>query len=267
MASSAVSFSAQISFDAGNALRLTRDSHFHLEPPPPDRNIWRRKPPDFRLQAFAPRPPKRNSRAANQPWRFSADSDARVTQWRQDKAERVPVPPKGALQTDYEAAMAGAEETAQLPPFRARFRAERPYTAKLKAARADQGHRERYSAPQETDFRQYPPPQSLGLPEFCTHKEPDPYNLRHLLQNRPLVTGPLHEVVNLREASGTMAGPVRQPEKWEQRLHLPQLSWPVRPLEFTRYRIPWRDPHDAFMESVEERLTRKWICEREAASS
>jgi hypothetical protein len=29
-----------------------------------------------------------------------------------------------------------------------------------------------------------------------------------------------------------------------------------------RYRIPWRDPHDAFMENVEEKLSAKWTAEK-----
>ncbi len=64
------SFDGRTSFDAQQDLSKTRSSNFHIRPPPKDDDIWKKPPPDFRPQNFAPKPPKRNSREAMQPWKY-----------------------------------------------------------------------------------------------------------------------------------------------------------------------------------------------------
>ncbi len=63
-------FSGKTSFDATRELTKTRSENFKINPPQKDDDIWKRPPPDFRLQCFAPKPPKRNSREAMQPWKY-----------------------------------------------------------------------------------------------------------------------------------------------------------------------------------------------------
>lgn len=71
----AFSFENQSSYDANRELTRLRDINFRLRPPSKDDDIWKRPPPDFRPQCFEPRPPKRNSREAMKPWRYTDEKD------------------------------------------------------------------------------------------------------------------------------------------------------------------------------------------------
>lgn len=55
---------------------------------------------------------------------------------------------------------------------------------------------------------------------------------------------------------------LRQPPKWEKKLHLPHPSYPTRMMNTTRHRPLYRSPHSAFMERVETKLTKVWEEER-----
>ena len=63
-------FEAKTSYDASETLLHNRSEKFKVKPLPPDDDIWKRPPPDFRPQNFAPKPPKRNSRESQQPWKY-----------------------------------------------------------------------------------------------------------------------------------------------------------------------------------------------------
>jgi hypothetical protein len=41
-------FHAKTAHDADEALLHTRSENFNVPPPPPDRDVWKRPPPDFR---------------------------------------------------------------------------------------------------------------------------------------------------------------------------------------------------------------------------
>ena len=68
-------FEAKTSFNASDDLTQTRSKSFTIRPAPVDDDIWKRPPPDFRPQVYAPKPPKRNSREAVQPWKYTALCD------------------------------------------------------------------------------------------------------------------------------------------------------------------------------------------------
>ena len=55
---------------------------------------------------------------------------------------------------------------------------------------------------------------------------------------------------------------LRQPPKWESKLHLPHFSYPTRQKNTTRHRPLYRSPHSAFMERVENKLSQVWHEER-----
>lgn len=63
-------FESRTSYDASEALTLSRSENFRLPPPVVDDDIWKRPPPNFRAQNFASHPPKRNSRESMQPWKY-----------------------------------------------------------------------------------------------------------------------------------------------------------------------------------------------------
>ena len=68
-------FEAKTSFNASGDLTRSRSERFTIRPPLIDDDIWKRPPPDFRPQAYVPNPPKRNSREAVQPWKYTALCD------------------------------------------------------------------------------------------------------------------------------------------------------------------------------------------------
>ena len=75
-------FESKNSFDASLDLTKSRSARFAVKPPVPDNDIWKRPPPDFRLQVYNPKPPPRNSREAMKPWLYGTES-------RQEKAKKT----------------------------------------------------------------------------------------------------------------------------------------------------------------------------------
>ena len=63
-------FQSKTSFDATKELQKYRSATFTLPPSIVDDDIWKRSAPDFRPQRYAPKPAKRNSRDAMQPWKY-----------------------------------------------------------------------------------------------------------------------------------------------------------------------------------------------------
>ncbi|PAA63402.1 hypothetical protein BOX15_Mlig032252g1 [Macrostomum lignano] len=253
-------FEERVNFDARQELQKTRSKHFSVPPPVPDDDIWRRPPPDFRPQAWEPRPPKRNSRDAVQPWRYRLESDARYE-------AAAAVAPGDRLPALGQTAAQKKQQQQQKQRMQTLFRLMRPNTAKQRFVQEGALPREPYGTVGPHDFRQYPPIQSLGLPEFTTAIEKDPNNIRFLSRNRDTIVGPLHEIKNMRDASGTMWSAVRQPPKWDPRLHLQQNPFPNISCEYTRYRPRNRNPFDGFMDTVEAGLEKRWLAEKLAKST
>ncbi|CAC5406790.1 unnamed protein product [Mytilus coruscus] len=63
-------FHSKTQYDANETLIQIRSENYEPKEPIKDNNIWKRPPPDFRPQIFAPKPPKRNSRESMQPWNY-----------------------------------------------------------------------------------------------------------------------------------------------------------------------------------------------------
>ena len=49
---------------------MTRSDNFAPKPPPVDDDIWKRPAPNFKAQAHASKPPKRDSRDSMCPWKY-----------------------------------------------------------------------------------------------------------------------------------------------------------------------------------------------------
>jgi hypothetical protein len=60
-------FTSKTQYDANESLIQIRSENFSKVEPEKDNDIWKRPPPDFRPQIFAPKPPKRNSRESMKP--------------------------------------------------------------------------------------------------------------------------------------------------------------------------------------------------------
>lgn len=245
-------FHAQTAFDADKELEKFRSKNFRLAPLPLDNNVWRRPPPDFRPQAWEPKPPKRNSRDAMQPWKYRIASDAEFEATVEARKNHVSMP----------TAMSLPGKKNEKSGMRLRFRPLRAGSARMRSVRDAALQAGPYHNPQPHDHRALPLIQSLGLDEFETNHDKDPYNIRFLTKHKNTIIGPLNKNINLRNCSGTMWSAVCQPEKWENSLHLPREKWPSRPKEYTRYRLPFRDPHDAFLGNVELKLNNQWSTEQ-----
>ena len=83
-------FDSKTSYDATEALLQCRSDGFELPEPEVDDDIWKRPPPDFRPQCYAPNPPKRNSREAMKPWNYGTIPGKREIVKRQKGTVRLP---------------------------------------------------------------------------------------------------------------------------------------------------------------------------------
>merc|ERR1712226_233520 len=242
-------FEARTSYNATEDLLNTRSSSFKFRPPPPDDDIWKRPPPDFRPQVYAPKPPKRNSRDAVQPWKYGTIPGQKEVVKREESVKlphilQAKSVDEGIFQTTH-------------------FNIPDPYEAKLWMVKHGMYKAGMYHMPQPHDFRGYPPIKSLGLPEFETTYEKDPYNI-HFNSNRLNI----HHGINLnppseRDIRGRqMAPPLIQPPKWEARLIYPKDSWPEKYNAYTRFRRMGRVPKSALMERIDDHLSAQWAKEK-----
>jgi len=235
-------FHAKTSYDADEALLQTRSESFKLRPTEKDDDIWKRPPPDFRYAVYDPRPPKRNTQAAMQPWRYGPLGAAGA---RQRPPPRLP----GLLTAPPE----------RLKPLVTQFHIDRPFTAKKKFVRRGQNEPGAYQDPAPHDYRQYPPLKKLGLDEFVTKYEKDPFNIQFKSKRLNHIHGlpfepPTRDLVEGRQ----MAPPVPPPPQWEQALRLTKTLWPQKSAAYTRHRRRHRAAYSAFLERVEGQLDAAW---------
>uniref|UniRef100_A0A2C9LT61 Uncharacterized protein n=1 Tax=Biomphalaria glabrata TaxID=6526 RepID=A0A2C9LT61_BIOGL len=154
---------------AHDALLQTRSSHFRRRPAEQDKDIWKRKPPDFRYVVYDPHPPKRNTVDSMQPWRYGTIPGQREIIKRVRSEGHLP----RLLEDD------SNDEGTQ---FKTQFRLERPFTAKKKFVASGSNKPGEYESPKPHDFRGYPPIKSLGLDEFVTDYEKDPNGVKFKTQ-------------------------------------------------------------------------------------
>ncbi|ELT99161.1 hypothetical protein CAPTEDRAFT_197220, partial [Capitella teleta] len=134
-------FHSKTQHDASESLLNTRCKHFLPKQPIPDNDIWKKPPPDFRPQNFAPRPPKRNSRDSQQPWRYGTlPGEGKMT-----KRPKRPVHLPHILQP----------KTDSVTQFVTHFRdIPDAYAAKLQASKSAINDAGEYTGPQIHDFRE-----------------------------------------------------------------------------------------------------------------
>ncbi|XP_017552218.2 uncharacterized protein si:dkey-30e9.6 [Pygocentrus nattereri] len=114
-----------------------------------------------------------------------------------------------------------------------------------------------YKDPKPHNFR----PCAEELPDMVTCIEKDPGNLKFKTQS----LGAIAEV--RAESDHPHREPTRSMDtfkpaelKWDPRLILPKSPWPPKSASYTRHRRR-RGVHSAFMDRVEEKLTRSWMKE------
>jgi hypothetical protein len=71
--------------------------------------------------------------------------------------------------------------------FVTQFKSPSPVEVRVAFVRHGSYPKERYVMPTDHDFRGYPPIESLGLPEFATDYERDPFNIMFLNRHRQTI--------------------------------------------------------------------------------
>jgi hypothetical protein len=136
-------FHTRTRFDATQTILQSRSDSYIIRPPPSDNDIWRRKPPDFRAQDFAPRPPPRNSQYAVKPWLYSTQKDSFYEKGLQEKKEEILLPEIAKPMT----------QSADWPEFVRRFHIVDSEEARQAFVREGKFSDEPYEPPKPHDFR------------------------------------------------------------------------------------------------------------------
>lgn len=241
-------FTSKTQYDANESLIQIRSENFSKLVPEKDNDIWKRPPPDFRPQVFAPKPPKRNSREAMRPENYGTFPGKHVTVKRPVRNViphmlRPAKPDEGRMSL--------------------RFHIDRPFTAKKKFVREGMYKAGQFKNPQPHDFRGYPPIKKLGLDEFMTDFEKDPYSINFHTGRLNIIHGLPLEKATDRDTRGRQMAPPRTPDKkYDAELILSKGSWPTKPGELNRHRPRHRPAHSAFMDRVDRTLQHQWAREK-----
>lgn len=241
-------FSSKTNYDANESLIQIRSDNFNKHIPVKVEDIWKRPPPDFRPQKFAPRPPKRNSRESQQPWLYGTIPGQREI-IKRDRSKVVPHLLKPKVKEDR--------------GLVTMFHIDRPFTAKKKFVREGMYQPGEFIDPAPHDFRGYPPLKTLGLPEFVQKSDKDPFNIKFHTERLNIIHGDKVDKATDRDIRGQqMAPPLTPPPLHECHLFFDKGPWPVKNEQFTRFRLRHRPAHSAFMERTTRLLEAKWAREK-----
>jgi hypothetical protein len=131
-------FHSKTNYDANESLIQIRSDNFAKNIPVKEENIWKRPPPDFRPQVFAPKPPKRNTQDSQMPWLYGTIPGQREI-IKRDRPKVIP----HLLQSK-------TKEDKGLVTY---FHIDRPFTAKKKFVREGMNEPGEYNNPSPHDFR------------------------------------------------------------------------------------------------------------------
>lgn len=131
-------FNSKTNYDANESLIQIRSDNFHKNIPVKEEDIWKRPPPDFRPQVFAPRPPKRNTQESQRPWLYGTIPGQRETV----KRERPKVIPHLLK-----------PKTDEYKGLVTYFHIDRPFTAKKKFVREGMYEKGEFIDAAPHDFR------------------------------------------------------------------------------------------------------------------
>ncbi|CAH8633753.1 unnamed protein product [Dicrocoelium dendriticum] len=160
------------------------------------------------------------------------------------------------VRADKHSYRAAGVQRGKVKNFVTSFHSSRPFTAKKEFVKYGRLQLDAYKDPKPYDHRGLIPPKQLGLPEFNTVLEPDPLKLKFLNRTRPKIWGGLNTSYSTKYTSSSTIPPLKPPPKWTVELYLDPEPFPLRPCEFTRHRLQFRDPHELFLERVETELNR-----------
>lgn len=241
-------FHSKTNYDANEVLIQVRSENFSKKPEDKVEDIWTRPPPDFRPQKFAPQPPKRNTRDSQKPWLYGTIPG----QLEVIKRQRTVVLPHLLV-----------SKSDEVKRFNTYFHIERPFTAKRKFVRDGMNEKGHFEDLRLHDFRDYPPLKTLGLSEFVSQTEKDPFNIKFHTERLNTIHGDRVDKATDRNIVGIqMAPPKSPPLLHECHLLIDKGPYPVKNAEFTRFRIRQRPVHSALMERATQILEVKWAKEK-----
>ncbi|XP_043922690.1 uncharacterized protein LOC122798087 [Protopterus annectens] len=229
-------FERKRKFSAKQELARYRSENFLQPITLPDFDIWQRKPPDFTPKLY---------RSLNLPRKTSkiTNSDIRKTS-SYDAINKLQI----FTNTNISAAL-------DLPQFVTRFKNFGPYEANIQFVKTGQYPKDKYSNPKPHDFRQL----ETNIPDFDTSCERDPFNLKLKLEQISDVNESCHTMnirpKNIRLERLTTHKPADP--KWDKSLIFPKEPWPPKSASYTRHKRR-QNVHSAFMDRVNEKLTKVW---------
>ncbi|XP_066531599.1 putative uncharacterized protein C7orf78 [Hoplias malabaricus] len=146
-------------------------------------------------------------------------------------------------------------EQMTVPPFNTSYRPPDLLQLKLLFVKSGQFPRDLYANPKAHNFR----PGCEKMPEMVTCIEKDPGNLRFKLLSLGAIREDQAVPSILQRDTARKMNTFKPAElKWDTKLILPKSPWPPKSASYTRHRRR-RGVHSAFMDRVEEKLTKSWI--------
>ncbi|CAF0716745.1 unnamed protein product [Brachionus calyciflorus] len=216
--------------------------------------IETRKPIDFSVKLYHPKPLKRNSREAIKPWEY--DKYLKPSDLQNDK-EVTKISADKAIVNSYLTENSESNNKENEIDFEKSFRTLTPNGARIEASK-NMGFRdglEQFKNPQPYDFRglKY----LFGMPEFQTRFEKDPFDIKFLSSSLNQIHG-YERALNLREVDKglQMGDKVKKADPhYDPNLILPRLKFPNKFNGYSRYRNKDRSIESAFWDRVLPKLS------------
>ncbi|XP_029444845.1 uncharacterized protein LOC115084301 [Rhinatrema bivittatum] len=235
-------FAGKIKFSASRNLATKWSITSQQSHSAPDSDPWKRMPPDFSVRLYRSfKLPKQSMKEGKEKRESMQRTGIRFLE------------PGKELCKIQECHFPSVVKKGEPERFVTRFQHVGPYEAMLMFVKNGKYPNAIYTDPKPHDFRQY----ENDIPEFVTSCAKDPLNLK--LKSQQLST--VHRLPSLADKMHTGTGsfitykPLEL--KWDPRLILPKSSYPLKSASYTRHRRR-RGAYSAFMDRVEEKLTRSW---------
>ncbi|XP_072010985.1 putative uncharacterized protein C7orf78 homolog isoform X2 [Engystomops pustulosus] len=235
-------FTRQLKFTAQENLATDRSNNFISPKPILEKDIWKKKPPDFSVRLY---------RSLQVPRRSEEEED----DVKGRKSRHHPVHPvleeiRGAppLAPPLVPPLRKAEEPHN---FLTRFKPMEPFEANILYVRNGVYPKDKYKDPKPHDFRQY----ESNIQDFVTSYSRDPFNLKFKAQG--LSSSCELPPIDMKKSRARVKRFIlHKPDdpKWESQLLLPRSPWPAKSASYTRHRRR-RGVYSAFMDRVEEKFT------------
>ncbi|XP_078233282.1 putative uncharacterized protein C7orf78 homolog [Pogona vitticeps] len=235
-------FDLKEKFTTNLELALARNTVHALQQPrfPPEKESWTKQPPDFSYKLYITpsffKKPTGKSKELKKKMKTSTVHEE-LNRIRSRLFVQVLEPEKQ-------------------PKIITRFPHVGPYEAQLMFVKMGKFKSSKYQDPKPYDYRQY----EKDTPNFVTSIAKDPLNLKFRSQCLSKVHGlhPLTEGKKRSRSKETFITYKAKELKWDSKLLLPKEPWPTKSGSFTRHRSQ-RGAHSAFIERVEETLSKLWL--------